>query len=216
MPKTYTDDIAPVLPSSIAGPFQVVSASDINSWIKIDPVNARIMAAGGAQPIRRIILPSARTYSSASSSAIGQYLVALSVTATQLGGFSLTPILIPDDMDVTKPCKFKILISPAANATTNGQVIRFSLAETHVADGGTRTETSLDYDWNVPDNWATTNNNLVTIDSGGGSTFAGNTFQHGQTIGFRIARNGPAAQDTFDKGVNIAEYALFEYTAEQY
>ena len=34
--------------------------------------------------------------------------------------------------------------------------------------------------------------------------------------GFRIVRNGPAAQDTFDKGVNIAEYALVEYTAEQY
>jgi len=34
--------------------------------------------------------------------------------------------------------------------------------------------------------------------------------------GFRIARNGPASQDTFDKGVNIAENALLEYTAEQY
>lgn len=216
MPKTYTDDVAPVLPSSIAGPFQVVSAADINSWIKMDPANARILAAGGAQPLRRIIIPSARTYATVSNSAIGQYLVALSVSATSQGGHYLTPILVPDDMDVTKPCKLKILISPVNNATTNGQVIRFSLAETHVADGGTRTETSLDYDWNVPDNWATTNNNLVTIDSGSGSTFAGNTFQHGQTIGFRIARNGPATQDTFDKGVNIAEYALFEYTAEQY
>ncbi len=216
MPKTYTDDIAPVLPSSITGPFQVVSAADINSWIKIDPANARILAAGGAQPIRRIIIPSARTYATVSNTAIGQYLVALSVSATSLGGHFLTPMLVPDDMDVTKPCKLKILISPVTNATTNGQVIRFSLAETHVADGGTRTETSLDYDWNVPDNWATTNNNLVTIDTGGGSTFAGNTFQHGQYIGFRLVRNGPAAQDTFDKGVNIAENALFEYTAEKY
>src|SRR3989304_574739 len=136
MPKTYTDDIAAVLPSSIAGPFQVVSAADINNWIKIDPANARISAAGGAQPIRRIILPSARTYATVSNSAIGQYLVARALSATSLGGHYLTPILIPDDMDVTKPCKLKILISPVANATTNGQVIRFSLAETHVADGG--------------------------------------------------------------------------------
>jgi hypothetical protein len=216
MPKTYTDDVAPVLPSSIAGPFQVVSASDINSWIKIDPANARILAASGAQPIRRIIIPTARTFGSVSNSAIGQYIVALSIQPTLLGGNYLTPILVPDDMDVTKPCKFKVLISPAANATTNGQVIRFSLAETHVADGGTRTETTLDYDWSVPDNWATTNNNLVTIDSGGGSTYAGNTFQHGQLLGIRIVRNGPASQDTFDKSVNIAENALFEYTAEQY
>jgi len=216
MPKTYTDDIAPVLPSSIAGPFQVVSASDLNSWIKIDPANARILAAGGGQPIRRIVIPTARLYASASNSTIGQYLVALSVTAPQLGGFYLTPIVVPHDMDVSKPCKIKILISPAADATTNGQVIRFSFAETHVADGGTRTETAFEYDWNVPDNWATTNNNLITIDSGGGSTFAGDAFEHGQSIGVRIARNGSASQDTFDKAVIIGEYALLEYTAEQY
>ncbi len=216
MPKTYTDDVAPVLPSSIAGPFQVVNPADISSWIKIDPANAKISASGGAQPIRRIIIPAARTFGTVSNSAIGQYIAALSVQPTLLGGNYLTPIQVPLDMDVAKPCKIKILISPASNATTNGQVIRFSLAETHVADGGTRTETTVDYDWNVPDNWLTTNNNLITIDSGGGSTFAGSTFTHGQIIGLRVARNGPASQDTFDKSVNIAENALFEYTAEQY
>lgn len=57
---------------------------------------------------------------------------------------------------------------------------------------------------------------MVTIDGGGGSTFAGDTFQHGQFVGFRIARNGPEAQDTFDKSIHIAGYAMFEYTAEQY
>jgi len=216
MPKTYTDDIAPVLPSSIAGPFQVVNASDINSWIKIDPANARLSAAGGAQPIRRIIVPSARTYASVTSSMIGQYIVAVSVSGTQLGGHYLTPILVPDDMDVTKPCKVRILISPVSNATTNGQVIRFSLAEAHVADGGTRTETSFNHDWSVPDNWATTNNNVITLDGGSGSTFAGSTFQHGQHLALRVARVGTATEDTFDKSVNIGEYAVFEYTASEY
>ena len=216
MPKTYTDDVAPVLPSSIAGPFQVVSASDINSWIKIDPANAKISAAGGAQPIRRIVLPSDRTYASVTNSTIGQTIVAVSVLGTQIGGHYLTPILVPDDMDVTKPCKVKLLISPVSNATTNGQVIRFSLTETHVADGGTRTETSFNYDWSVPDNWATTNNNVITLDSGGGSTFAGSTFQHGQHLALRVARVGTATEDTFDKSVNIGEYAVFEYTAAEY
>jgi hypothetical protein len=216
MPKTYTDDVAPALPSSIAGPFQVVSASDINSWIKIDPANAKISAAGGAQPIRRIVVPSDRTYASVTNSTIGPYIVAVSVLGTQLGGHHLTPILVPDDMDVTKPCKVKVLISPVNNATTNGQVIRFSLAEAHVADGGTRTETSFNYDWSVPDNWATTNNNVITLDSGSGSTFAGSTFQHGQHLALRVARVGTATEDTFDKSVNIGEYALFEYTASEY
>ena len=216
MPKTYTDDVAPVLPSSIAGPFQVVNASDVNSWIKIDPANARISAAGGAEPIRRIIVPSARAYAGVTSSTIGQYIVAVSVSGTQLGGHYLTPILVPDHMDVTKPCKVRILISPASNATTNGQVIRFLLAEAHVADGGTRTETTFNYDWSVPDNWATTNNNVITLDSGSGSSFTGNTFQHGQHLALRLARVGTATEDTFDKSVNTAEFALFEYTAEQY
>lgn len=216
MPKTYTDDIAPVLPSSIAGPFQVVNASDINSWIKLDPANARLSAAGGAQPIRRIIVPSARTYASVTSSTVGQYIVAVSVSGTQLGGHYLTPILVPDNMDVTKPCNVRILISPASNATTNGQVIRFSLAEGHVADGGTRTETSFNYDWSVPDNWATTNNNVITLDGGSGSTFAGSTFQHGQHLALRVARVGTATEDTFDKSVIIAEYALCDYTASEY
>ncbi|MFH1110148.1 MAG: hypothetical protein V1790_13280 [Planctomycetota bacterium] len=216
MPKTYTDDIAPVLPSSIAGPFQVVNASDINSWIKIDPANARLSAAGSAQPVRRIIVPSARTYASVTNSTIGQYIAAISVSATQLGGQYLTPILVPDNMDVTKPCKVRILISPVSDATTNGQVIRFTLAETHVATDGTRTETVFNHDWNVPDDWITDNTDLITLDNGSGSTFAGDTFQHGQHLALRVARVGTAPEDTFDKSVNIALHAVFEYTATEY
>jgi len=216
MPKTYTDDIAPVLPSSIAGPFQVVNASDINSWIKIDPANARLSAAGGAQPIRRIIVPSARTYASVTSSMIGQYIVAESVSASQLGGHYQTPILVSDNMDVTKPCKVQILISPVNSQTIDGQVIRFSLAEAHVADGGTRTETSFNYDWSVPEDWDTTDNTVITLDNGSGFSFAGDTFQHGQHLALRVARVGTAAEDTFDKSVNIALHAVFEYTATEY
>jgi hypothetical protein len=216
MPKTYTDDVAPVLPSSIAGPFQVVNASDINSWIKIDPANARLSAAGGAQPVRRIIVPSARTYAAVTTSTIGQYIVAVAVSPTQLGGHYLTPILVPDNMDVTKPCKVRILISPVNNATMDGYVIRFLLAEAHVADGETRTETGFNHDWNVPDDWATYDNNVITLDNGSGSSFAGDTFQHGQHLALRVARVGTAAEDTFDKGVNIGEYAVFEYTATEY
>ena len=216
MPKTYTDDVAPVLPSSIAGPFQVVNASDINSWIKIDPANARLSAAGGAQPVRRIIVPSARTYASVTNSTIGQYIAAVSVSAAQLGGHYLTPILVPDNMDVTKPCNVRILISPVTNPSANGQVIRFSLAETHVATNGTRTETVFNHDWNVPDDWTTDDTNLITLDNGSGSSFAGNAFQHAQHLALRLARVGSATEDTFDRSLNITMNALLEYTATEY
>ncbi len=215
MPKTYTDDIAPVLPFSLTGPFQVVSAADINSWIKVDPAGAKISAAGSAQPIRRVVTAAARNYATVTQTTIGQYIAAVYVTPTSLGGLYMTPFQLPRDMDVAKPCKVKILISPTVSATTNGQVVRFQLSEVHVAGGGARTETSFNYDWSVPDNWTTNDNAVVTLDSGGGNSFAGGTFQLGQQLAFRIARVGSATEDTFDKNVAIAEYAIFEYTANE-
>jgi hypothetical protein len=215
MPKTYTDDVAPVLPSSITGPFQVVSAGDINSWIRIDPAAAKISAAGSSQPIRRIVTPGLRNYSSVTQSVIGANIAAVFVTPTTNGGLYFMPVQIPSDMDVSKPCKVKILVSPTASATTNGQVVRYQLSETHLASGGARTETSFHYDWSVPDNWTVNDNSVVTLDGVGGDSFAGGTFQLGQQLALRIARLGSATEDTFDKNVAMAEYAILEYTAAE-
>ncbi len=216
MPKIYTDDIAPTLPSAITGPFQVVSAADAGSWIKIDPAAAKIIAAGNAQPTRRIVVPAVRVYSSATLTTIGQIIAAAYVTPSITGGLYFAPLQLPHDMDVSKPCKVKVLISPTANATTNGQVVRFQLSEAHLTPGTSRTESSFNYDWSVPDNWTTNDNNLITLDAGGGITFAGSTFQAGQQLALRLARIGAATEDTFDKNVAIAEYALLEYTATEF
>ncbi len=216
MPKTYTDDIGPVLPSALTGPLQVVSATDPSAWIKVDPATAKISAAGTAAPMRRIVIPSARVYGTITPSLLGQAIAAFYVGATQTGGHYLTPILIPDDMDVAKSCNVEILISPQTSATTNGQAIRFQLSDTRVADGGTRADANLTYDWSVPTNWVTTNNNVITLDGGSGYSYAGGTFQHGQHLGMRIARLGTAAEDTFDKSVFLGEYAIFEYTAGEF
>ena len=215
MPKTHSDDIAPTLPSSIDGPLQIIDPSDTASWIKIDPANARLAAAGDARPTRVLTTGYCRNYSSTTAHVIGT-MAARYVTANNNGGFYLIPFRIPDDMDVAEPSNVKILVNPILNATTNGQVVHFVLAETHVAADGSRSTSTLYYNWDVPDDWTTSDHNVVLIDNGSGRTYDANTFANGEIVGFRISRNGIDASDTFDKSVKFAEYLQFEYTAKEY
>ena len=213
MPKTHTDDIAAALPSAINGPFTVVDPADAASWVKIDPAAAQIAAAGGAGPTRVVTTSFGRSYGSGLSQYIGNYIIARYVNAGATGGFYAHPLRIPDEMDVTRPSKVRLLVNPLNDATTNGQVIRFIL---YAAYGGTVVGTSITSDWNVPDDWTTDDCNVALIDNGSGHTFDGNTFTNGDTLGLRIIRAGGAAEDTFDKTLRIAEYLQFEYTAKAF
>ena len=215
MPKTYTDDLGPPLPSLVDGPFEIRDPSDAESWIKIDPANAEISSAGNARPTRLITTGFVRASGSAYSQYIGSYMAARSVSANVSGGFHLAPICIPEDMDVSEPCYVRLLISPLTDATTNGQVIRFGLALTSVTQTGVMSNSSVTCDWNVPDDWTTSEYKVVLIDNGNGRTFDPDTFTNRDVVGFRIRRVGTAAADTFDKGVKIAEFLQIEYTASK-
>ena len=216
MPKTHTDDVAPALPSSIDGPFQIVDPSDCASWIKADPANARIAAAGNARPTRVLTTGYGRTYLNTTALFIGVAMTARYVNAEDNGGFYLSPIRIPDDMDVGEPCTVKILVTPVQDATTNGQVVRFALTRTRVTLGGSESSSTFVYDWDVPDNWTTSDYNMVTIDNGNGRSFEADTFANGDIVGLRISRQGAATEDTFNKAVKFAEYIQLEYTAKAY
>ncbi len=157
-----------------------------------------------------------RSYGSSLSQYIGNYIIARYVNFGATGGFYARPLSIPDEMDVTKPSKVKILVNPLNEATTNGQVIRFILYAAYVADGGTVVGTSITSDWNVPDDWASDDCDVALIDNGSGHTFDGNTFANGDTLGLRIIRAGGASEDTFNKTLRIAEYLQFEYTAKAF
>lgn len=191
MPKTYTDDAAPT------------------------DGDART-TSGDTPPTRVANTGYCRAYGTCTAHYIGSAITARYVNYNSTGGFYLLPIRIPDDMDVAEPCSVKILVNPVFNVTTNGQVIRFYLQQSHVADGGSMNTTSINYDWDVPDNWTTNDYNVVLIDNGNGRTYEAGAFANGDTVGFRIARLGTAAEDTFNKAVKIAEYLQFEYTAKQY
>jgi len=216
MPKTFTDDIAPALPSSLSGPFQVVDPTDANSWIKVDPAGAMIAAAGAARPVRTVKSSYVRSYLSASASVIGSVLAARSISNELLGGFYTSPIRVPDDMDVTQPSDVNILVSPVQNATVNGQAIRFQLSHSRVTPSGTSLNGVITVDWPVPDNWTVTDAAAALIDNGNGRTFEANVLSTGDYLGFRCVRFGSAAEDTFNKGVLIAESLMFRYTAKTF
>jgi hypothetical protein len=213
MPKTYTDDIAPTLPSSVTGPFQVVDASDATSLIKMDPAAGRIAVAGNARPKRTIVSPYVRTYFSAGLTSIGAAIPCHYVNAGLNGGFFVAPVRIPEDMDVTEPASVRVLISTLMDSTTNGQIVRFELAWTRITLGGAQIDNTLTFDWNAPDNWVTTETNLVVLDNGNGWTMNANTFSPGETLGLRVARRGGDAADNYNTGIRFADVLQFEYTA---
>lgn len=215
MPKTHTDDIAPAFPSSIFGPLQVSDPADATSWIKVDPSNAEIAAAGAARPVRSLMAVYARLFQSGLEQTIGGVILARSINAGTMGGFYLTACRIPEDMDVTAPANVKILMAPGLNATTNGQSTRISLTHTRMEKSGTSETVAVIFDWPIPNGWDVTDINTVLVDNGNGRTYDGNTFSAGDTLGFRLFRSGTAAEDTFDKPLRLGEYIRFEYTAKK-
>ena len=216
MPKTFTDDIAPALPSSLNGPLQIVDPTDATGWIKVDPAGGVIAAAGAARPSRNIESSFVRAYLSASASVIGSVLPARSVSDDLLGGFYSSPIRIPDGMDVTQPSYVNMLVRPLQNATINGQTIRFQLSYSRVTPGGTNTDAVITLDWAVPDNWTVTDTAVVLMDNGSGRTFDANTLNAGDFIGLRCMRFGSATEDTFNKSVLIGETLVFTYLAKEF
>lgn len=216
MPKTFTDDIAPVLPSSLDGPFQVVDPSDSTSWIKVDPANAQIASAGGARATRSLTMSYVRVYLNTGLALRGIGLTARTVSPGFDGGIYAAAMQIPDSMDLSAPARVIILIAPSADAFMNGQTVRLRLGWTRVTPAGVETEGQLDNDWNLPNNWKNTEPKHVTYDNGSGDTFAGGSFTAGDVVGFRFSRVGTAAEDTFIQSLTFFERLTFEYTTKQF
>ncbi len=214
IPETFTDDIAPALPSSLNGPLQIVDPGNQNSWIKIDPASAIINMTGGARPKRKAIIPYSRVYATATATAIGVVLPAYYVTSITNGGFHGSPIPIPADMDLTEPASVYVLVASLTSSTQTGPVVRFVLSYTYGKASEVPTDGSITYDWTAPDNWTADELRSVLLDDGNGRTFAANTFEPGDELGLRVSRLGTATEDTFNKAVKFAARLVFEYTAK--
>lgn len=210
MPKTFTDDVAAALPSSIEGLFQVVDPADHANWIKLDPAGAGVAAAGAARPKRRIIRAMLRTYGLTYTGALGTAYSCRRVTATGLAGTFYAPFPIPPDMDLAAPGDVKLIIAATVDATTNGQAIRFRVDVTHFIPGEAPNDATIAYDWPVPDDWTANDPREVAIDNGNGVTFDADHFEAGDHLGLFIRRMGAATEDRFDKDLLICDAMAFE------
>jgi hypothetical protein len=211
MPKTYTDDIGAALPAAVFGPFQVVDPNDATSFFKIDPAGARIQAAGAARSKRRLYVMNVRTSGVAALATIGTAIDARSIGPSLDGGFYTSLFRIPPEMDLSDVSNVIIPLAPAADGGS-GTAVRFELTTTWLKDGDTSAANEvLTYDWPVPSGWTTEDLKLVTIDGGGGRTFAANKFEAGDVVGFLLRRISSATEDTYPNALLIGTALIFEY-----
>ena len=215
MPKTDTSDIAQALPGSIDGPFLVADPADADSFIKIDPGQAEISAAGSARPKKRISLGYIRTAGTTASNTLGTGISCRQVNAGNDGGFFAALLAVPLDMDVTEPVSIFLLIAAAVNSAMSGGVVRLEVVAGYAKDGqSTPHTTTIAHNQTVPDSWQTNNVEIVLVDDGNGRTFAPDLFEAGDIIGLRIRLQRSNAADTFDQAVKLGAGAAFEYTAK--
>lgn len=150
-------------------------------------------------PQRALQLPFVRTYANVTPYVVGSAAAAYSSIASALGGFYTAPFRLPPDVDPSRPISVHALIATLANATINGQSVRFQLLCSRLTALGALSITTINYDWPVPTNWLITDFRTVLIDAGSGVTFPWGTFNADDWIGLAIARNGAAAQDTYNQ-----------------
>ena len=216
MPKTHTDDVGLALPSAIEGPFEIADAVDHDSYLRIDPALARITAAGGARPSRRLDLGYARNSGVSSAAVLGEGMACRQVNPGNDAGFYTNSVGIPGEMDPAEPCSILVLIAAAANSMLSNLVVRVEVAAAYAKDGqSTPHTTTVVYDCEVPDSWHEDAVEIVRIDDGNGWTFAPNLFEAGDLIGLRVRLVRSAVEDNFDQAVKLGTGAIFEYTGKQ-
>ena len=215
MPKTFTDDVAAVLPSSIDGPLQVVDPADSTNSIKLDPAGGQIEARGLARPLRRIAFSFVRVYLSTTNGSTG-VLTTQIVAAGTNGGVYVGHFRIPADMDVTQPSNVSFLLATGAAGPASAKKVRMLLVDTYIRGSGASVSTTSSYDWTAPVSWALGDNRIVQFDAGSGRTYDGNHFVDGDYVAMRISRNGTHPSDTYTQSVHFSESLVFEYTAKRF
>ena len=215
MPKTYTDDIAPALPSAISGPFQISDASDADSYLKIDPASAKISAAGNARPQRRLFTGLVKLIGTSVAGTLGSGMSCRQVAPGNDAGFFAGPVGVPGDMDLSEPSSIFVVIAAAVSSSLPGAVVRLEIVTGYTKDGQfTPHSTTVTYDHPVPDYWQAGAAETPRVDDGNGRTFGPDLFEAGDVLGVRARLIRSAAADTFDQAVKLASGVIFEYTAK--
>ena len=216
MPKTYTDDIAPALPTALDGPLLIADPNDHDSYLQIDPAGAQLKATGDARPLRHLTLSGDRKSGTAVYAMNGTALEARKIAVGNDGGYFTPPLALPPEMDLGATSNIKVLLAPASDSMGSGLVVRIEVLASYGKHGDTSVaERTITYDWTVPLNWSTDELRLVTVDDGEGFTFPVDLFDAGDFIGLRVQLARSVAQDTFTEDVRLGESVLFEYTTKR-
>ena len=215
MPSTATNDLAPILPTALTGPFLVASAADAADYLQLDPAQARVAAVGAARPPRQLILPATSDVGAATASPLGSSLDARLVGANSDGGFHLAPFTLPADADLGEPCTVTLWVAPQTTLSKS-KTVRLELAWSHAPlQAETHSDYTLIYDWVTPASWNPGTLLAVPLDAGAGSTFAAETFAAGELLGLRVRRIGSAEADTLDTGLRFLTAVAFDYRADR-
>lgn len=142
-------------------------------------------------------LAEGRGYATNTPTTIGQYLLAVQLGPTTLGGFYLQPFTLPPSFDVSYPADLYCWLTTLAPSLIDGQSLRLLVALTRLLTDGTRIETTFGQTWPVPNTWLNTETKRVLLTAGGPNTFAAHAFTPGDTIALRVARFGQDAADTY-------------------
>lgn len=159
-------------------------------------------------------LPFGRIFGTVSAQFLSNVVPVQRVTATTNGGFVTNFIRLPPDLDVGRPIDIYTTISPAADATTNGQFVALRLDFMHLATDGTRPQGQVNVTWPVPDNWLAAESARVLIDNGSGHTINADVLQPQTWLGCKLQRLGSAGGDDFDKSLDLAQALALGYSSK--
>lgn len=154
------------------------------------------------------MLPGVRAYATATLSLIGLGVAAYSVNNTSFGGYYLTPLQIPICMDVSRPSSIFITIGRLAGAASNTTTVVFNVVATILRPLLVVEAVNFLQVWTPPPFWLILEPTRVLLDDGTGVTFPAHTFQQGDQVGFRLARQSNDVADDYPNPI------VFPFAAE--
>jgi hypothetical protein len=157
-------------------------------------------------------LPFDRQYLSGSSGLIVSTVAARNAANGVTAGFYTAPFRIPANLDVSQPVRLFLLISPFVAPAAPGEIVRIRVAWTRLRPPtGTLTGEFL-LDVALPFPWAFGDTITLELDDGSGAAFPAGALLPGDMIGFRPARFGGDAVDTFNQTLLIADTMTIRHT----
>jgi len=162
-------------------------------------------------PTTELQLPFVRSFSSAANSAIGNAIAALSVTGLLLGGEYFEPFRVPEDYDRSREGRLYAFIGNGVGVGPAAGNVQLDVLMGRAAVGAIPAETTTTLVQAIPAAWPASSWLQVEIGTPVAPFVAPGLFTQLGLVGLRLARNGPAAADTWTGTLLLAQFILLRY-----